>query len=54
MVGDSAVDVKTGRAAGVRTVGVTWGFKPQDLELEPPDLLIDDMRELPALLSAAA
>jgi phosphoglycolate phosphatase len=54
MVGDSAVDVKTGRAAGVRTVGVTWGFKPQDLELEPPDLLIDDMRELPTLLSTAA
>jgi phosphoglycolate phosphatase len=54
MVGDSAVDVKTGRAAGVRTVGVTWGFKPRDLELEPPDLLIDDMRELRALLSTAA
>jgi len=54
MVGDSAVDVRTGRAAGVRTVGVTWGLRPQDLQLEPPDLLIDDMRELPALLASAA
>jgi phosphoglycolate phosphatase len=54
MVGDSAVDVKTGRAAGVRTVGVTWGLRPQDLQLDPPDLLIDDMRELPALLGSAA
>ncbi len=54
MVGDSAVDVKTGRAAGVRTVGVTWGLRPQDLQLDAPDLLIDDLRELPALLAAAA
>ena len=54
MVGDSAVDVKTGRAAGVRTVGVTWGLRPQDLQLDPPDLLIDDMRELPALLGSVA
>ena len=53
MVGDSAVDVRTGRAAGVRTVGVTWGLRPQDLQLDPPDLLIDDLRELPALLALA-
>jgi len=54
MVGDSAVDVKTGRAAGLRTVGVTWGLRPQDLRGDPPDLLIDDPRELPALLAPAA
>ena len=54
MVGDSAVDVRTGRAVGVRTVGVTWGLRPQDLQIDPPDLLIDDLRELPALLAAVA
>jgi phosphoglycolate phosphatase len=54
MVGDSSVDVRTGRAAGVRTVGVTYGIRPQDLSKDPPDLLIDDLRELPALLASAA
>lgn len=50
LVGDSAVDVKTGRAASVRTVGVTYGLDPEGLLREGPDLLIDDIRELPAVL----
>jgi len=50
MVGDSAIDVRTGRAAGVRTVGVSYGLDPESLKREPPDVLIDDMRELPGLL----
>jgi len=50
LVGDSAVDVRTGRAAGVRTVGVTYGLSPQSLTEEPPDHLIDDLRELAGLL----
>jgi pyrophosphatase PpaX len=28
LVGDTAVDVAAGRAAGVRTIGVTWGSTP--------------------------
>ena len=54
IVGDSAVDVRTGRAAGVRSVGVTWGLRPQDLLADPPDLVIDDLRELPERLASAA
>ncbi len=50
LVGDSAIDVRTGRAAGVRTVGVTYGFDPASLKASPPDLLIDDLRELAARL----
>lgn len=50
MVGDSAIDVRTGRAAGVRTVGVTYGFDPESLAAEPPDLLIHDLRELPGVI----
>ena len=36
MVGDSAIDVRTGRAAGVRTVGVTYGFDPDSLARRAP------------------
>jgi len=50
MVGDSAVDVLTGRAAGVRTVGVTFGFAPASLREHPPDALLDDLRALPGLV----
>jgi len=30
-VGDSPVDVKTGKAAGMPTLAVTWGFRDEDL-----------------------
>jgi phosphoglycolate phosphatase len=47
MIGDSAIDVRTGRAAGVATVGVTYGFDGQGLLRDPPDVLVNDPRELP-------
>ena len=50
MVGDSAVDVLTGRAARVRTVGVAWGFAPASLREHPPDAVADHARALPALV----
>jgi phosphoglycolate phosphatase len=53
MVGDSAIDVRTGRAAGVRTIGVTYGFDKASLTAEAPDLLIDDLRSLPGVLGCA-
>lgn len=46
IVGDSSNDVLTGRNAGLWTVGVTYGFAPQTLELAPPDVLVDSPREL--------
>src|SRR5258707_3696847 len=46
MVGDSSNDVLTGRNAGLCTVGVTYGFAPQSLELTPPDVLVDSPWEL--------
>lgn len=33
-IGDSDVDMQTGKAAGMETVGVTWGFRPKKLLLE--------------------
>jgi phosphoglycolate phosphatase len=53
MVGDSAVDVRTGRAGGVLTVGVTYGFDTPRLLAEGPDLLVDDMRALPEALDGS-
>ncbi len=50
LVGDSAIDVRTGRAAGVRTIGVTYGLDPESLAAEPPDETISDLRELPRLI----
>ena len=49
MVGDSSNDVLTGRNAGLWTVGVTYGFAPQTLELTPPDVLVDTPQELTEL-----
>jgi phosphoglycolate phosphatase len=49
IVGDSSNDVLTGRNAGLWTVGVTYGFAPQTLELTPPDVLVDTPQELAEL-----
>ncbi|HSG46778.1 MAG TPA: HAD-IA family hydrolase [Longimicrobiales bacterium] len=49
-VGDSPHDLVSGRAAGVRTVGVTWGAATADvLAAEAPDHLIRSVAELRAL-----
>jgi pyrophosphatase PpaX len=46
-VGDSPHDVQSGRAAGVVTVGVTWGaFTREEMELCGADVVIDRMSEL--------
>ena len=46
MVGDSAVDVRTARNAGVPVCGVTYGFQPESFDADPPDFLIDRMEQL--------
>lgn len=46
MIGDSSIDVLTGRNAGVWTCGVTYGFAPHTLEQEVPDVVVDEPREL--------
>ncbi len=51
MVGDSAVDIKTGQNAGAYTVGVTYGFRPlKELADAGPDALIDRFSQLGTLL----
>ncbi|HUU15094.1 MAG TPA: HAD-IA family hydrolase [Terriglobia bacterium] len=51
IVGDSDTDVLTGRNAGVWTCAVTYGYGAEGLRACPPDILIDDFRELPSLLN---
>ena len=46
MIGDSSIDVITGRNAGLWTCGVTYGFAPRTLEDAPPDVLVDSPQEL--------
>jgi phosphoglycolate phosphatase len=50
MVGDSSIDVLTGRNSGLWTCGVTYGFAPQSLEDVAPDVIVDRARELGELL----
>jgi len=46
-VGDSLVDIATGRAAGMPTVAVTWGYVAANTLLnERPDYLIETPRQL--------
>ena len=46
IVGDSHVDVETGRNAGMWSVGVSYGFAPHTLQEPPPDVLVDSPHEL--------
>ena len=50
MIGDSSVDVLTGRNAGLWTCGVTYGFAPRSLEEVAPDVVVEGPRELEELL----
>jgi phosphoglycolate phosphatase len=52
IVGDSHVDVETGRNAGVATIGVTYGFAPHTLKNDPPDVVVDHPHELATVFSA--
>ena len=49
MIGDSAVDVLTGRNAGITTCGVTYGYATETFKDAPPDFLIDNFSQLEAL-----
>jgi phosphoglycolate phosphatase len=51
MVGDSDVDVRTARNAGIWACGVTYGLDLAGLRTNPPDLLVDSLAELPARLN---
>ncbi|MEQ8834178.1 MAG: HAD-IA family hydrolase [Miltoncostaeaceae bacterium] len=54
-VGDAPFDMRAGRAAGLTTIAVTWGFFSRaDLEAEEPDLIVDTPDELLAVCLGTA
>ena len=50
MIGDSAVDVLTGRNAGVMTCGVTYGYATETFKDAQPDFLIESFQDLEQLV----
>jgi phosphoglycolate phosphatase len=54
MIGDSDVDIKTARNAGIFACGVSYGFGLAGLRAHPPDLMLDNLMELPAQLDCNA
>lgn len=52
LVGDSAIDVRTARAAGVRVAGALWGLDPGALRAAAPDRLLARPAEIASLLDA--
>lgn len=51
IVGDSSIDVITGRNAELWTCGVTYGFSPRTLDDAPPDVLVDSPSDLAHLFT---
>ena len=50
-VGDSGIDILTAKAAGVRSIGVSWGFRTRtELEQAGADHIVDRAGELIGLL----
>jgi phosphoglycolate phosphatase len=54
VIGDSDIDILTGRSVGAWTCGVRYGFDPSRLENAPPDVLVDRPEDLPLILAPAS
>jgi phosphoglycolate phosphatase len=49
MIGDSATDVATARAAGVKVILVSFGYTPEPVRSLGADVVTDHFSEIPAL-----
>ena len=54
MVGDSANDIDTAKALGVRAVAVSFGYPRGSVEKLGADTVIDDFSELREVLAGLA
>lgn len=50
MIGDTSFDMEMAHAAGIRGIGVSWGYHPRSA-LSAAYSIVDDFRELPACLN---
>jgi phosphoglycolate phosphatase len=51
IVGDSVNDIKAGKAAGIKTVGLLSGlYYHEELVKECPDMILSDLTKLPEIL----
>lgn len=51
MIGDTAFDIEMARAAGIRSIGVSWGYHPVSA-LDGADVIVDTVREIGPAISA--
>src|SRR5207248_7668085 len=51
MIGDHFMDVRAGIDAGMRTVGLLLGRPTESYDPAPPDLIVDELRELLPLVN---
>jgi phosphoglycolate phosphatase len=49
IVGDSSYDIDAGRAAGITTIAVTYGYRPVD-ELQKAQYIVNKMSEVPGII----
>jgi phosphoglycolate phosphatase len=54
MIGDSDVDIRTARNAGVWALGCTFGLSPDTVEVAGPDVLVDHAAEWVAAMRGSA
>lgn len=46
-IGDTVGDIESGKSAGIKTIGITWGFNSKEtLQKSNSDYLIDDIIEI--------
>ncbi|WP_238365575.1 HAD-IA family hydrolase [Mesobacterium pallidum] len=50
IIGDTSFDMEMGRAAGIRPIGVSWGYHDRGA-LGAAEAILDDWAELPGVLS---
>ncbi len=51
MIGDSDVDIRTARSAGVWSMGCSYGLAPHTLVSDPPDSVVDSPTDWPLALA---
>ncbi len=54
MIGDSATDIRTARAAGIPVIAVDFGYSDRPVSEYGPDRIISDYAELPAAVAAVS